>query len=122
MVKKFSEQDMIAMEVPNLTRRNLLKSVAAVVASLAVGDNVAQARRVKRPKPKEYQQKISAHAIESDEGRIALAQSMVEPIRKALNREGVARRWLMADELPQSISHYKFNASHKAAQVQISAS
>jgi len=44
---------------------------------------------------------IIATALETDEGRIALAQSMVEPIRRALEYQAVGRKLLMVDELPQ---------------------
>lgn len=44
---------------------------------------------------------IIATALETDEGRIALAQSMVEPIRRSLEYQAVGRKLLMIDELPQ---------------------
>jgi len=42
-----------------------------------------------------------AQALETDEGRVALAQAMVEPIRRALEYMAVGRKLLMLDELPQ---------------------
>ena len=42
-----------------------------------------------------------AQALETDEGRVALAQAMVEPIRRALEYQAVGRKLLMVDELPQ---------------------
>lgn len=44
---------------------------------------------------------IIAQALETDEGRTALAQAMVEPIRRALEYQAVGRKLLMVDELPQ---------------------
>lgn len=44
---------------------------------------------------------IIAQALETDEGRVALAQSMVEPIRRSLEYQAVGRKLLMVDELPQ---------------------
>lgn len=44
---------------------------------------------------------IISTALETDEGRIALAQSMVEPIRRSLEYQAVGRKLLMVDELPQ---------------------
>ena len=44
---------------------------------------------------------ILAQALESDEGRVALAQAMVEPIRRSLEYQAVGRKLLMVDELPQ---------------------
>jgi len=44
---------------------------------------------------------IIAQALQTDEGRTALAQAMVEPIRRALEYQAVGRKLLMVDELPQ---------------------
>ena len=44
---------------------------------------------------------IIAQALETPEGRVALAQAMVEPIRRALEYQAVGRKLLMIDELPQ---------------------
>lgn len=44
---------------------------------------------------------VIAQALETGEGRVALAQAMVEPIRRALEYQAVGRKLLMVDELPQ---------------------
>ncbi len=44
---------------------------------------------------------IIAQALQTEEGRTALAQSMVEPIRRSLEYQAVGRKLLMVDELPQ---------------------
>lgn len=44
---------------------------------------------------------IIAQALETDEGRVALAQAMVEPIRRSLEYQAVGRKLIMVDELPQ---------------------
>jgi hypothetical protein len=44
---------------------------------------------------------IISQALETDEGRVALAQSMVEPIRRSLEYQAVGRKLIMVDELPQ---------------------
>lgn len=44
---------------------------------------------------------VIAQALETEEGRTALAQSMVEPIRRSLEYQAVGRKLLMVDELPQ---------------------
>jgi len=44
---------------------------------------------------------IISEYLDSSEGRQALAQSMVEPIRRALDYQGVGRSLLMVDELPE---------------------
>ena len=44
---------------------------------------------------------VIAQALSTDEGRVALAQAMVEPIRRSLEYQAVGRKLLMVDELPQ---------------------
>ncbi len=44
---------------------------------------------------------LIAQALDTDEGKVALAQAMVEPIRLALEYQAVGRKLLMKDELPQ---------------------
>jgi len=44
---------------------------------------------------------VIAQALSTEEGRVALAQAMVEPIRRALEYQAVGRKLLMVDELPQ---------------------
>lgn len=44
---------------------------------------------------------VIAQALQTDEGRTALAQAMVEPIRRSLEYQAVGRKLLMVDELPQ---------------------
>jgi hypothetical protein len=49
----------------------------------------------------EQKEDIIAQALDTDEGRTALAQAMVEPIRRSLEYQAVGRKLLMVDELPQ---------------------
>jgi len=49
----------------------------------------------------EQKEAIIAQALNTDEGRIALAQAMVEPIRRSLEYQAVGRKLLLVDELPQ---------------------
>jgi hypothetical protein len=44
---------------------------------------------------------VIAQALSTEEGRVALAQAMVEPIRRSLEYQAVGRKLLMVDELPQ---------------------
>jgi hypothetical protein len=44
---------------------------------------------------------IIAQALETPEGRVALAQAMIEPIKRALEYQAIGRKLLMVDELPQ---------------------
>lgn len=47
---------------------------------------------------KEY---VIAAALETEDGRVALAQAMVEPIKRSLEYQAIGRKLLMVDELPQ---------------------
>ena len=49
----------------------------------------------------EKRAQLIAQAMDTPEGRVALAQAMVEPIRRALEYQAVGRKLLMVDELPQ---------------------
>lgn len=42
---------------------------------------------------------VIATALESEEGRVALAQAMVEPIKRSLEYQAIGRKLLMVDEL-----------------------
>ena len=60
---------------------------------------------------------LIAQALETDEGRVALAQAMVEPIRRALEYQAVGRKLLMVDELPQgALARYERDV-HSVAHV-----
>lgn len=58
---------------------------------------------------------LIAQALETPEGRVALAQAMVEPIRRALEYQAVGRKLLMVDELPQgALPRYERDVRSKA--------
>src|SRR5260370_39688229 len=44
---------------------------------------------------------LISRAIQTQEGKIALAQAMANPIRRNLDYHGIARRSLVVDPLPQ---------------------
>jgi hypothetical protein len=44
---------------------------------------------------------VIAQALETPEGRVQLAQAMVEPIKRSLEYQAIGRKLLMVDELPQ---------------------
>jgi hypothetical protein len=46
-------------------------------------------------------ERIISIALETEEGRNALAASMVEPIRRSLEYQAVGRKLLFIDELPR---------------------
>lgn len=49
----------------------------------------------------EQKEELIAQALDTPEGRVALAQAMVEPIKIALEYQAIGRKLLMVDELPQ---------------------
>ena len=49
----------------------------------------------------EQKEFLIAKALENEEGRQALAQAMANPIRTSLDYQGIARKLLMVDPLPQ---------------------
>lgn len=49
----------------------------------------------------EQKEFLIAKALESEEGRTALAQAMANPIRTSLDYQGIGRKLLMVDPLPQ---------------------
>lgn len=57
-------------------------------------------------------EEIVAQALNTDEGRTALAQAMVEPIRRSLEYQAVGRKLLLVDELPQgALARYERDVS-----------
>lgn len=58
---------------------------------------------------------IIAAALATPEGRVALAQAMVEPIKTSLLYQGIIRKLLMVDELPQgALPRYERDISVKS--------
>jgi len=51
----------------------------------------------------EQREQIVAMALETAEGKTALAQAMVEPIKNSLMYQAVGRKLLLVDELPQGV-------------------
>lgn len=63
----------------------------------------------------ETREQIVAMAIETAEGRTALAQAMVEPIKNSLMYQSVGRKLLLVDELPQGVlPRYERDVTAKA--------
>jgi uncharacterized protein with von Willebrand factor type A (vWA) domain len=88
----------------NMTRRQFLRGgIAAAsvgsVASLGLFDDLFQ--KIFAWFTGRKKSTVIADALASAEGRAALAQSMVEPIRRSLEYQAVGRKLLMVDELPQ---------------------
>jgi hypothetical protein len=62
---------------------------------------------------------LIAQALDTPEGRVALAQAMVEPIRRALEYQAVGRKLLMVDELPQG-AYARYEKDVRATATRIS--
>jgi hypothetical protein len=96
-----------------LTRRKFLSYLFAVSAGTAVviasppsvGFFTKHWLQVKRWWFGEqwYRETLLSQALSSPEGRVALAQSMVEPIRRSLEYQAVGRKLLLVDELPRAL-------------------
>ena len=66
------------------------------------GDFYKSAQRVDswRVKKNNVYESVIASALETEEARQALAQTMVEPIKTALKYQSIGRKLLMVDTLP----------------------
>ena len=63
----------------------------------------------------EQREQIIAMALETAEGRTALAQAMVEPIKTSLMYQAIGRKLLMVDELPQgALARYERDVAVKS--------
>ena len=63
----------------------------------------------------EQREAIIAMALETPEGRTALAQAMVEPIKTSLMYQAIGRKLLMVDELPQgALARYERDVAVKS--------
>lgn len=92
-----------------MNRRMFLKSLLgpAVIAPVVVAASPSLASLLFGKIASWYNQrkkeKILAAALNSPEGRVALAQAMVEPIRRQLEYQAIWRKVGMIDELPNAI-------------------
>ena len=62
-----------------------------------------RAGELKRARKQEQREALIAAALETDEGRQALAQAMLPPIRRALEYQAIGRKLLMVQELPDGV-------------------
>lgn len=63
----------------------------------------------------EQREAIIAMALDTPEGRVALSQAMVEPIKTSLMYQAIGRKLLMVDELPQgALPRYERDISVKS--------
>jgi hypothetical protein len=95
----------------NLSRRAFLRgAVAAVAAPVVVAtatkitlwDRVIQGfqRWANKRRQRRIKDAIISRALNTEAGRTALSQAMIEPIRTSLMYQGIGRKLLMVDELP----------------------
>lgn len=90
----------------NLNRREFLKIFIGSAASTAIAVSVAPSflsivwSKITSCFKKRRIERTIAQALNTPEGRIALAQSMVEPIRRNLEYQAIGRKLLMVKELP----------------------
>lgn len=63
----------------------------------------------------DQREEIIAAAMDTPEGRIALAQAMVEPVKTSLMYQAIGRKLLMVDELPQgALPRYERDVAAKS--------
>jgi hypothetical protein len=63
----------------------------------------------------DQREQVVAQALETPEGRTALAQAMVEPIKTSLMYQAIGRKLLMVDELPQgALARYERDVAVKS--------
>jgi hypothetical protein len=90
---------------PDMSRRGFIGSVIAAFGALVAWPWSKPAAAVTAAASKEA---LIAQALATEEGRVALAQSMMEPIRRALDYQSVARKLLMVQEMPEgALARYK---------------
>ena len=85
-----------------MNRRTFIKSIAAATAGIFMIPVVVKAtgKTCIGPLTQDEKEYVISQALMTDEGRTALAKAMVEPIRTVLDYQGVGRKLLMVDKLP----------------------
>lgn len=92
-----------------LSRRTFLGCLLAVSSTSLIISRVSSlltpkvepVKFAKKPLTDADKELLIAKALETEEGRAALAASMVEPIRRSLEYQAVGRKILFIDELPK---------------------
>ena len=81
----------------------VIKNVAIVCGGIAAYPTIRKVfvrEPFTPPLTDEEKEYVIAQALKTPEGRAALANAMVEPIRNSLDYHGVGKKLLMANELP----------------------
>jgi len=81
-----------------MNRRGFLKGLFSTTAGGATAVASITASKYNEEKRREA---IIAYALETPEGRKALADAMTEPIKKAIEYKAIGRKLLMVDDFPQ---------------------
>ena len=94
-----------------MNRRDFLKGLLGFAAAAVAPVGIL---KLLEPKPL-TREMIIARALETAEGRAALAQAMVEPIKESIVYQSLGRKLLMVDELPQgALARYERDVAAKS--------
>jgi hypothetical protein len=106
-----------------ISRRDFLRKTVAVAVAVPAagvlgGGFFERILRIFAPKPLtdvQRREMIIAKALGTAEGRAALRKAMAEPIKTSLMYQGIGRKLLMIDELPQgALPRYERDISVKS--------
>lgn len=86
-----------------MNRRSFLKRIAVPVAAAVVSTQIPLSwfGKLKNWFNEWNRSRLISRALETPEGRAALAQAMIEPIRHSVEYQAIGRKLLMIEELPQ---------------------
>jgi len=83
------------------SKADAINKLVAFAQALATGDTAPNSPNLSAPVSNEAKEALLAKALQSERGRVALAQAMANPIRRNLDYQGVGRKALRVDPLPQ---------------------
>jgi len=83
------------------SKADAINQLVAFAQALATGDTAPNSPNLSAPVSNEAKEALLAKALQSERGRVALAQAMANPIRRNLDYQGVGRKALRVDPLPQ---------------------
>jgi len=87
-----------------MNRRNFLKIFFGALTAVTVAPRLITAPKFETPKtpqktPQEEREEIIAKALETPEGRRALAEAMCQPIRRSRQYQSIGRKIFTVDKL-----------------------
>ena len=82
-----------------ISRREMFEKLLLILAVLLLGSYASYIFNPSEMKLQQYKsdEKLIAEALQSEDGRVALARAMSEPIRRSLNYEAFGRKVLMVN-------------------------